>query len=292
MARGRCVVRGGQAVFRITVREPARHIWGIVAGREAAAGMMETIQVRVRAFAGVREALGFGDRVMAVRRGTDVAGLLAQLDAEHPGAKLAQRRLAVAVNRGYVSQETVLAEGDEIALIPPVSGGAGDRRSVNSGTMDGGPAAPKLFEVTDRPLSLDEAARRVTAPDRGGITLFAGTVRGVTHPAGAGDTVVTDYLEYEAYPEMAEPILARIAAEVRERWPEVSSVSIVHRTGRLAVGETAVVVAVAAAHRENTFAACKYAIDRVKQIAPIWKREVGSDGAVWVEGPESDPASL
>ena len=252
--------------------------------------MMETIQVRVRAFAGVREALGFGDRMMAVRRGMDVAAFLAQLDAEHPEAKLAQRRLTVAVNRAYAPGETVLSEGDEVALIPPVSGGSTDGSAADSGA--GETAALKLFEITDRPLSLDEAARRVAAPDRGGVTLFAGTVRGVTPAAGAHDAMITDYLEYEAYPEMAEPILARIAAEVKERWPDVSAVSIVHRTGRLAVGETAVVVAVAASHRQNTFAACKYAIDRVKKIAPIWKREVGSDGAVWVEGPESDPAAI
>ena len=98
--------------------------------------------------------------------------------------------------------------------------------------------------------------------------------------------VRTDCLEYEAYPEMAEAVLASIGAEVRARWPDVSAVSIVHRVGRLAVGELAVVVAVASGHRQNTFGACQYAIDRVKQVAPIWKREIGPDGSSWVEGPE------
>ncbi len=139
----------------------------------------------------------------------------------------------------------------------------------------------KLFEIVNRPISLDEVAARVSAPDRGGITLFAGTVRGVT-----GD-LVTDHLEYEAYAEMAEPMLAQIAAEAQTRWPSVSAVTIVHRTGRLEVGDISIAIAVAAAHRQDTFDACHYIIDRVKQIAPIWKREIGRDGATWVEGPES-----
>jgi molybdopterin synthase catalytic subunit len=143
------------------------------------------------------------------------------------------------------------------------------------------PAHPKLFEIVNRPISIDDVAARVGAPDRGGITLFAGTVRGVT------GGVVTSHLEYEAYAEMAEPILAEIAAEAQARWPSVSAVSIVHRTGRLEVGDVSIVIAVAAAHRQDTFAACHYLIDRIKQIAPIWKREFGQDGAVWVEGPES-----
>jgi molybdopterin synthase catalytic subunit len=168
----------------------------------------------------------------------------------------------------------VLHDGDEVALIPPVSGGAG---------------SPKLFEVTDRPLVLDEVASRLARQDRGGVTIFAGTVRGITTAIpGMHGEIATDYLEYEAYPEMVEAVLEKIGAEVQARWPAIGAVSIVHRTGRLAVGDTAVVVAVAAAHRQDTFAACQYAIDRVKQVAPIWKREVGADGAVWVEGPESN----
>ena len=157
-----------------------------------------------------------------------------------------------------------------MALIPPVSGGSGA----------GEAASPCLYEIVDHPISLDEVAARVAAPDRGGVTVFAGIVRGIT-----GD-VSTDYLEYEAYPEMAEAVLAQIGAETQARWPSVSAISMVHRVGRLQVGEISIAIAVAAAHRQDTFDACHYAIDRIKQIAPIWKREVGSDGASWVEGPE------
>jgi molybdopterin converting factor subunit 1 len=251
---------------------------GQIAMNAGNTGLPGTIAVRVRAFAALREALAWDDRTMDLRVGTDVAGLLARLATAYPDANLPERHFTVAVNHSFAAPERVLAEGDEVALIPPVSGGA-----------------TKLFEVIDRPISMDEVASRVSAPDRGGITLFAGTVRGITDaPTGSGTTgeslaggVVTDYLEYEAYAEMAELKLAEIGAEVRLRWPSVSAISIVHRVGRLEVGDTAVVIAVAASHRRETFDACHYAIDRVKQIAPIWKREVGPDGASWVEGPES-----
>ena len=244
-------------------------------------GMNETISIRVRAFAVLREALGTAETSITLAPETDVAGLLARLATIYPDANLPDRRFSVAVNRAYAPPERVLADGDEVALIPPVGGGAG-----------------KLFEITDRPLSLDEIAARVNAADRGGITLFAGAVRGVTVAAasaaasaaagaGAADETTTDHLEYEAYGEMAEATLADIAAGAQARWPSLSAISIVHRVGRLEVGDIAVVIAVAAAHRQDTFNACHYVIDRIKQIAPIWKREVGPDGAAWVEGPEA-----
>jgi len=243
--------------------------------------MNETISIRVRAFAALRAALNMAETTLTLAPETDVAGLLARLATLYPDANLPGRRLSVAVNRAYAPPERVLADGDEVALIPPVSGGSG---IVGAGSPR--PATPRRFEITERPLSLDEVAARVNAADRGGITLFAGTVRGITH-AGRADETITDHLEYEAYPEMAEATLAEIAAETRARWPSLAEISIVHRIGRLEIGDIAVVIAVAAAHRQDTFAACHYVIDRIKQIAPIWKREVGPDGAAWVEGPEA-----
>ncbi len=241
--------------------------------------MNEVITVRIRAFAGLREVLGTSGFTLTLPRGTDVAGLLARLAADYPNARLGGRRFTVAVNRSYAPPDRVLADGDEVGLIPPVSGGSGPGDKAAAG-------APRRFEITDRPLSLDDVAARVAAPELGGITLFAGTVRGITRP-GQADQFVTDYLEYEAYPEMAEAAFAQIAAEAQTRWPDISAVAVVHRVGRLAVGDAAVVIAVAAAHRANTFDACHYIIDRIKQIAPIWKKEVGPDGSSWVEGPES-----
>jgi MoaE-MoaD fusion protein len=235
--------------------------------------MAETITVRVRSFALLREALGVAELTVALPAGADVAALLARLAGEYPGAKLAGRRFTTAVNRSYAPPETVLADGDEVALIPPVSGGS-----------------VKLFEIVNRPISLDEVAARVAAPDNGAITLFAGAVRSVTRgQPGQPTEVITDYLEYEAYAEMAEPALENIAGEAIARWPAIRAVSIVHRIGRLEIGDISIGIAVAAGHRQDTFDACHYIIDRVKQIAPIWKREVGPDGASWVEGPESIP---
>ena len=226
-----------------------------------------TINVVVRPFAALREAFGVARFEFALPEGCDVTGLLATLAAAYPGADLPGRRFTVAVNRAYAPPDTRLDDGDEIALIPPVSGGAG-----------------KLFEIVERPISIDEVAARVIAPDRGGIALFAGTVRGLS------GTSVTSHLEYEAYAEMAEEVLTAIGAEARARFLSVSAISIVHRVGRLEIGEIAVVIAVAAAHREETFAACHFVIDRIKEVAPIWKHEYCPDGSMWVEGPESSVA--
>lgn len=142
----------------------------------------------------------------------------------------------------------------------------------------------KDFEITEAPLSLDEVARRVSRPNCGAVATFAGIVRGatVTEDGVRG----TDFLNYEAYAEMAEAGLARIGAEIQERWPKVEAVSIVHRTGRLEIGEPSVLIAVATPHRgDGCFEACRYAIERLKAVVPIWKEENWSDGAVWVEGP-------
>jgi molybdopterin synthase catalytic subunit len=238
--------------------------------------MTNTITIRVRVFAALRETLGLTETSVALPWGADVQALLAALAQQYPQARLPERRFGIARNRAYAPLTAILSDGDEVALIPPVSGGAS------------GPEASTPYQITDRPLSLDAVLREIIAPDRGGIAFFAGTVRGVTRPADrAGDAIATDYLEYEAYPEMAEAALARIGAEAQARWPSVSAVRVVHRVGRLEVGDIAVIVAVAAAHRQDTFDACHYVIDRIKQIAPIWKKEVGPDGASWVEGPES-----
>ncbi|MBW7883616.1 MAG: molybdenum cofactor biosynthesis protein MoaE [Caldilineaceae bacterium] len=142
----------------------------------------------------------------------------------------------------------------------------------------------KLYEITEQPLSLDDVARRVSRPNCGAVATFAGIVRGetVTSEGMRG----TDFLNYEAYPEMAERMLARIGEEIKQKWPKVEAVSILHRTGRLEIGEPSVVIAVATPHRgDGCFEACRYAIERLKAIVPIWKQENWSDGQVWIEGP-------
>ncbi len=218
------------------------------------------MNIRVKLFASLREAAGRTTIDLTLPDGATVADALAALDGQLRPASQGTP-VAVAINRRYVEPNTGLREGDELALLPPVSGGQETTR---------------LFEMTDGPISLDDVASRVRAPTHGAITVFAGVVRGET---GA---LTTDYLEYETYPEMAEAVFAQIADEVRQRWPDISSIAIVHRTGRMNVGEASVVIAIAAAHRADTFDACHYAIDRLKAIAPIWKKEVGPDGTFWV----------
>lgn len=133
----------------------------------------------------------------------------------------------------------------------------------------------KLFEVVTEALRVDEVVGRVADPAVGAVIAFVGTVRGMTN----GREV--RYLEYEAYPEMAEETLRQIGDEIRERWKTIRKVAIVHRLGRLRIGDISVVIALSSAHRPEVFDAVRYAIDRLKEIVPIWKKEVWSDGAKW-----------
>ena len=229
--------------------------------------MSETIQVKVRFFASLRQAVGQAALERRIPLGSTVDGLRQDLTAEYPQLPAAAGAIYAAINRAYAGDGTVLRDGDEVAFFPPVSGGQD--------------AVRKLFEITTVPLSLDEVASRVAGATRGAITVFAGVVRGET------GELSTDYLEYEAYAEMAEPMLAQLGAEVQARWPQVEAVAIVHRIGRLEIGEPSVVIAVAAGHRQGVFDACSYAIERLKAVVPIWKKEVGSDGTWWVEGPRN-----
>ena len=133
----------------------------------------------------------------------------------------------------------------------------------------------KLFEVVTEALRVDEVVGRVADPAVGAVIAFVGTVRGMT------DGREVRHLEYEAYPDMAEETLRQIGDEIRERWKTIRKVAIVHRLGRLQIGEISVVIALSAAHRAEVFDAVRYAIDRLKEIVPIWKKEVWSDGAEW-----------
>lgn len=142
--------------------------------------------------------------------------------------------------------------------------------------------AKKLFQITEAEISVDEVVARLADPAIGAVVTFVGVVRGVTEGADIDHaSVETCYLEYEAYPEMAEESLRQIGDEIRARWGTVREVAIVHRVGRLQVGETAVVIALSAAHRREMFDAVHYAIDRLKEIVPIWKKEVWADGEAW-----------
>ncbi|MCB0087977.1 MAG: molybdopterin converting factor subunit 1 [Caldilineaceae bacterium] len=233
------------------------------------------IQVTVRLFATLRQIAGWKEKAIATTADATVNSLLEQLSNEYPGLNLTTRSLYAAVNQEYAERTRALADGDEVALFPPVSGGS----------------AQKLFEITTAPLSLDDVAQRVTRPDCGAITTFAGIVRGETVTKEGERN--TDFLDYEAYTGMAEQMLVRIADEIRAQWPAVKEVSILHRVGRCEIGEASVVIAVATPHRgDGCFEACRYAIERLKAIVPIWKQENWADGQVWIEGPRQPELDL
>ena len=218
--------------------------------------------IQVLYFAILRERFGREGERVELREAATVGDLLAWVRERQPAFPPLERRVQVAVNRQMVPVTHVLADGDEVALIPPVSGGS-----------DAPP--PRRIALCTSPLSLDELVRAVEGPGQGAVTTFIGNVR--RH--GALPDVTR--LEYEAYEPMALEVLAAIAREIELEYPGVQ-MAIHHRLGTLAVGEAAVIIAASAPHRAEAFAACRVAIERLKQRAPIWKKEIGSDGAVWV----------
>jgi molybdopterin synthase catalytic subunit len=216
------------------------------------------MRVLVKLFGAVREAVGEKELAVEVAAGARVADLRALLAAEYPVFETFGERLAASVNLEVCPLETALSDGDEVAFLPPVSGGVG------------------RCWLSDRPLDVGEAVSRVTSPGRGGIVTFVGAVR----DQARGRAI--RHLEYEAYPEMAEREMEKIVDAAAARWPD-TAVSIGHRSGHLEIGEIAVVVAAAAPHRAEAFAACRFAIDTLKQTVPIWKKEVATDGEYWVD---------
>ncbi len=211
--------------------------------------------VTVLLFAAARDAAGT-TRLAVDPTPATVGALRLRLAEAYPPLARLLPRCRLAVDQEFARDEDPLREGAEVAIVPPVAGGA------------------PCFRVTPEPLSLDEVVRAVEGPGRGGVVTFTGNVRGDTR----GRKVVR--LEYEAYAPMAERVLARIGAEVGEA--EGCAVAVVHRVGVLAPGEAAVVIACAAPHRKPAFRACEAVLERLKQDVPIWKREVFDDGSEWV----------
>jgi molybdopterin synthase catalytic subunit len=216
------------------------------------------MRVQILYFAVLRERLGRDAEPLDLPAGATVGTAREVLLGAHPQLAPLLGRVQTAVNRTIVGVSHTLSDGDELALIPPVAGGA-DRKIAVLGT----------------PLDAAEVARAVESPEQGALCTFTGHVR--RH----GQQPNVARLEYEAYVPMAEEVLGAIAAEIEREWPG-TRVAIHHRTGTLVVGEAAVVIAVSAPHRAEAFEGCRAAIERLKQRAPIWKKEIGDDGAVWV----------
>ncbi|HEX6988656.1 MAG TPA: molybdenum cofactor biosynthesis protein MoaE [Bacillota bacterium] len=240
------------------------------------------LRVTVRLFAMLAEAAGRRELVLTVPSGSRVVDVAAALAGQVPALAPWVNRVSYAVNMEYARADAAISDGDEVALLPPVSGGAGDGDggAVEDAAQGGARgvlarAAGDRFVVTTDPLSLDAVAALVNHPRAGAVCVFAGTVRQVTGEHR------TSYLAYDAYAEMAVVEMERIAAEIQCRWPR-TEVAIHHRAGRVDIGETSVVVAVSAPHRPEAFAACRFGIDELKRRVPIWKKEVYADGSHWV----------
>lgn len=221
------------------------------------------MHLRVLVFAGLRERLRRDSVDLELPPGARARDVLAALAAAEPDLSASLTVCRVAINYEFVAADHPVAEGDEVAIIPPVSGGHDGAR----------------FLLSHEPLALERAVAAVAHPGAGGLNIFVGNVRDKSR----GHDIVR--LEYEAYAPMALRVMQAIGAAVEADTPGVR-VAIHHRLGTLQIGDTAVIVVAAAPHRAEAFAACRAAIERLKQDVPIWKRELATDGSSWVvQGP-------
>ena len=218
------------------------------------------MRIGVRLFARYREATGRERLEVDLPDGGTVEAAWSAVVDRHPQLSPYRPFTLFAVGNEYVDAEHRLAPSDELCLFPPVSGGSGG----------------DVYRVVGEALSPDAIAAEVDDPGAGGIVIFSGVVRNET----GGRPV--KFLEYEAHAPMAETKMREIGADVRARWAGVKRVVILHRIGRLEIGESSVLIAVSAAHRGDAFEACRYAIDTLKRTVPVWKKEHFEDGEVWV----------
>ena len=224
-------------------------------------------QITVLFFATVREKTGKKSLALEVPDEFRVADLKALLCRDYPALKEVINRTLVAVDQNFVLEDELLPIHAEVALFPPVSGGS-----------DG----PTLIEITSASLDLDDILAQISSDATGAACLFTGMVRGST-PGGKMPETVS--LEYEAYEPMARQKMQQIADEIRGRWQTVYGIALVQRIGLLGPRTPTVVAACSAAHRDTgVFEAARYGIDRLKEIVPIWKKEISPNGETWVEG--------
>ena len=218
------------------------------------------MRIRVRLFARYREATGREQLELEVPEGGTVEAAWSAVVASHPELRPYRPFTLFAIGQDYVSADHRLRSEDELCLFPPVSGGAGE----------------DVYQVVERPLSADALALAVDDPGAGGIAIFSGVVRNET----GGRPV--KFLEYEAHVTMAEAKMREIAVTMRQRWPDLTRIAMVHRIGRLEIGESSVMIAVSSPHRRQAFEAGQFAIDTLKETVPVWKKEYFEDGEIWV----------
>ena len=228
--------------------------------------MTNAVNIRVMFFGAARDAVEANELDLAVAEPATVASAFQSLKTRFSMLERFGRSLLFAVNQEYATPETELKENDELAVFPPVSGGSCDYRCPHD-----------FFELTTEAIDVGKVARRVVLPECGATVTLDGYAREWTNGKH------TLYLVYEAYDAMALTEMERLGAEVHKQF-EIAHIGIVHRTGRIKIGETSVVICASAPHRKAAFQACEWAIKELKRTVPIWKKEVFEGGEEWVEG--------
>ena len=228
------------------------------------------MRVRVLFFGQIKEITGTSEEEVEVLEGGDLQGLLESYAGRFPRLEAMRHAVVLARNQEFADPSALLSDGDEVAFLPPVSGGSE-------------PAEPRMelseefIAIVREPIDTGALVAGLQRAEDGAVVVFEGVVR--NHSGGKA----TLYLEYEAYEPMALEQMRALAREARQRWP-IDRIGILHRLGRLEIGEASVVIVVTSAHRHPAFEACRHTIDRLKETVPIWKKEYFTDGAVWVEG--------
>jgi MoaE-MoaD fusion protein len=240
------------------------------------------MRVRVFFFGMLKDLAGKSSDLLELPEPASVVDVLAHYQAHIPRLKDSLPSLAVAVNQQYAGPETKLKTDDEVALLPPVSGGSGE---AAGGTLAGQPAGRRRYaSIVREAIDTQQVLANLKRSEDGAAVLFEGVVRNQTRGRR------TLYLDYEAYEEMALQQMEALAEQSLKQF-QIRDVALVHRLGRLEIGETSVLVAVASAHRAAAFDACRWLIDTLKRTVPIWKKEYFEDGAVWADG-EPFPAEI
>ncbi len=219
------------------------------------------MQVRVLFFGLTHDLTGFAQEQLNLRDGETLDELWRRYETRFPRLSSVADSLLIAVNQDIADRTRCLRDGDEVAFMPPVSGGASD----------------DAFQLTRDPIATSAWADRFKAAEDGAVVAFEGIVRNHSHGRR------TLYLEYEVYEPLAVRKMEEIGREAKQKFA-IDRIGMIHRVGRLEIGETSVAIVVTSAHRRAAFEACQYAIDRLKQTVPIWKKEYFEDGAVWAEG--------
>lgn len=226
------------------------------------------MEIKILYFATFRDLTSLREETINLSEGLTVADFLAHLVDLHPAVEKSLSSAVIAINREFAFPEDIIRDGDEVAVFPPVSGGDG--------------VSSIHVEITEDPLDLNATLALIIHPTTGAACVFSGIVRGVTVRGEGRETMS---LEYEAYQPMAEEKLKQVAMEIKDRWTSVEGIAIIQRIGHFTPGTPTVVVACAASHRDTgVFDAARYGIDRIKEIVPVWKKEIGPEGECWVEG--------